>query len=89
MPTGPKGFNKRGRIIESKPTPTQAPIEVEELPINSSEELEDEMIKRRSSGAINSGYWNDSICSVLLRFWTVSSSNLHLIGLYTNEDDSG
>ena len=49
--------DKRGRIIKSKPTPTQAPIEVEELPINSSEELEDEMIKEAflSGALLNSG----------------------------------
>ena len=37
--------DRRGKIKKSKPTPTQAPTAVEELPINSSEELDDEMIK--------------------------------------------
>lgn len=49
--------NRRGRPIKSKPTPTQAPTAVEELPINSSEELEDEMIKEAflSGALLNSG----------------------------------
>ena len=41
------------KIKKSKPTPTQAPTAVEELPINSSEELDDEMIKE----AVLSGFF--------------------------------
>ena len=49
--------DRRGKIKKSKPTPTQAPTAVEELPINSSEELEDEMIKEAflSGALLNSG----------------------------------